>query len=147
MSSTGVKFRSLNWENTSEVGFVYKSWLGSYKNHAADIPYSIYRKVYQELLDRIMKRDGCSVILAVHPEHEDQIFGFAVIERSTPALHYIYVKEDYRRKGVGTDLLEFINQGNNSGEFTFTHSTRLGRTFLKSRGGKFNPRFVRNELP
>lgn len=147
MSNTGVKFRPINWGNDSEVGFVYKSWLGSYKNHASDIPYAMYRQIYQALLDRIMRRPGSEVILAIHPEHDDQIFGFAVIERNSPTLHYIYVKESYRRKGVGSDILEFICDGNTSGEFEFTHSTRMGRNFLKTRGGRFNPRFVRNELP
>ena len=147
MSATGVKFRAINWDDTGEVGLVYKSWLGSYKNHATDIPYTMYRQLYQGLLDRIMQRPGASVILAVHPEHSDQIFGFAVTETESPTLHYIYVKEDYRRKGVGTDILEFINDGNTTGEFCFTHSTRMGRNFLRARGGRFNPRFIRNELP
>lgn len=147
MSNTGVKFRELDLTKPSEVGFVYKSWLGSYKNHADVMPYSMYRKVYQVILDRLIKRDGCLVVLAIHPEHEDQIFGFAVLERSSPTLHYIYVKEDYRRTGVGSDILEFINQGNTSGEFKFTFNTTLGRKFLRSRGGKYDPKPARNELP
>lgn len=146
MSNTGVKFRQLDWSNSSEVGFVYKSWLGSYKNHADVTPYSMYRKVYQHYLDRIMKRDECIVILAVHPEHPDQIFGFACFERSAPTLHYIYVKEDYRRTGVGSDLLEYL-LSTETGEFAYTFNTSLGRKFLRPRGGKYKPRLVRNELP
>lgn len=147
MSNTGVKFRPLDWANSSEVGFVYKSWLGSYKNHADVTPYSMYRKVYQHYLDRIMRRGECAVILAVHPEHPEQIFGFVCTEKSSPTLHYIYVKEDYRRTGVGTDLLEYINEGNDSGEFAYTFNTSLGRKFLRPRGGKYKPKLVRNELP
>ena len=145
MSSTGVEFRELDWNNTSEVGLVYKSWLGSYKNHAVDIPYSMYRDLYQGLLDRLLKRDGCVVILAYHPEYPDQIFGFAALERNSATLHYMYVKADYRRKGIGADLLEFILADNTS--FDFTTKTRLGWKYLKSRGGNYKPRFIRNELP
>ena len=147
MSSTGVKFRALDLNESSEVGFVYKSWLGSYKNHADVCPYSIYRQTYQAYLDRIIKRPECYVILAVHPEHQEQIFGFICVERSSPTIHYIYVKEDYRRTGVGTDLLEFVSEGNNSGEFAYTFNTALGRKFLRPRGGKYKPKIVRNELP
>lgn len=146
MSSTGVKFRELDLSAASETGFVYKSWLGSYKNHADVIPYSMYRKLYQALLDRVIRRPGAVVVLAVHPEHNDQIFGFACIERDSATLHYIYVKENFRRSGIGADILEFINQGNESGEFAFTFSTSLGRKYLRPRGGKYKPRLVRNEL-
>ena len=131
----------------SEVGFVYKSWLGSYRNHADVCPYSVYRQTYQAYLDRIVKRDGCMVVLAVHPEHSDQIFGFICVERESPTVHFCYTKEDYRRTGVGSDLLEFVSQGNDSGEFAYTFNTSLGRKFLRPRGGKYKPKLVRNELP
>ena len=147
MSNTGVKFRPLDFANSSEVGFVYKSWLGSYKNHADVTPYSVYRQTYQAYLDRIIKRDECLVVLAVHPEHSDQIFGFICVEKNSPTVHYVYVKEDYRRTGVGSDLLEFVSQGNDSGEFSYTFNTSLGRKFLRPRGGKYKPKLVRNELP
>ena len=156
MSNTGVKFRALDTNVPSEVGFVYKSWLGSYKNHADVCPYSIYRQTYQVYLDRIIQRDESAVILAVHPDHPDQIFGFACFEKSFPTLHYIYVKEDYRRTGVGSDLLEYLhNAGSNlaiispseNGEFAYTFNTSLGRKFLRKRGGAYKPKLVRNELP
>jgi GNAT superfamily N-acetyltransferase len=143
MSKTGVQFRELDLSNKSEVGFVYKSWMGSYKNHAGVIPYGMYRDIMQVFLDRIIKRDGCIVVLITHPNDPDFLFGFAVGERDTPTLHYIYVKEDYRRTGVATDTLEFLGLEN----FEYTHSTSLGRKFLNPRGGKHRPQFVRNELP
>jgi len=144
MSSTGVKFRELNWDDKSEVGFVYKSWLNSYKNHADVIPYSMYRKLYQAIVDRILKRDGACVVLAYNPAEPDQLLGFAAIERNSPTLHYMYVKDDFRQKGVGSDLLEYILRDECS--FNFTFSTAMGRKFFRPRGGKYKPRLVRNEL-
>ena len=149
MSNTGLIFRPLDKMNSSEVGFVYKSWINSYKNHADVVPYSEYRATYQGYLERIIDRDNCAVILAVHPEHTDQIFGFVCYELTTPTLHYIYVKggenSNYRREGVGSDLLEYM-LGTNL-QFSFTFNTALGRKFLKPRGGKYKPQIVRNELP
>lgn len=147
MSNTGVIFRALDPNNSSEVGFVYKSWLGSYKNHADVAPYSTYRATYQAYLDRIIQRENCIVLLAVHPEHTDQIFGFACFERLSPVLHYLYVKEDYRRTGVGSDILEALLGDNPDCEFAYTFNTALGRKFLRPRGGKYKPKLVRNELP
>lgn len=148
MSKSGVAFRELNPENSDEVGFVYKSWLGSYKNHADVVPYKIYRQLYQTILESIIDRSECIVVLAYNPDLPDQLFGFACCERAQPTLHYIYVKagpdNQLRRKGIGTDLLEFINEGNTSGEFKYTFNTTMGRKFLNARGGRYNPSFVRN---
>jgi len=144
--STGVIFRELDMSNKSEVGFVYKSWIGSYKNHADVTPFAIYRRVYQAYLDRILKRAGSVVTLAVNPDYPDQILGFTAAERGSTALHYIYVKQDFRKTGVGTDLIENFIGSDTSGEFNYTFNTALGRKFLKKRGGRYKPSIVRNEL-
>ena len=149
MSKTGVKFRELNLENTGELGFVFKSWIGSFQNHAGPIPRDMYRTLYQGLLDRIVRRPGCVVLLAVNPANPDQLFGFAVAERDTPTLHYIYVKggaSALRRKGVGSDLLEALGHTGPVAEFHYTHSTKLGREFLNKRGGRYKPRLI-DDLP
>jgi len=140
MSETGVKFRELDLSDTSEVGLVYKSWLGSYKNHADVIPFDMYRAVYQVILDRLVKSDDNMVVLAVHPEHPEQIFGFACVSRSSAVLHYLYVKSKYRNKGIASDLLTFLTENK---PFQFTFSTKLGRKYLLPRGGKPNQRIIR----
>jgi len=145
-SKTGVQFRELDLDNKSEVGFVYKSWLGSYKNHAGVVPYAIYRELYQGLLDRIIRRPGCMVVMITHPTDDNFLFGFAVVERDSPTLHYLYVKYEYRKRGVATDTLKFLGIGP-SDEFIYTHSTKLGRDFLNKRGGRCKEQFVRGDLP
>lgn len=145
MSSTGVKFRELSWDNKSEVGFVYKSWINSYKNHADVIPYSMYRKLYQAIVDRILKRPGACVVLAYNPAEPDQLLGFAAFERDSPTLHYIYVKADFRNAGVGSDLLEFLlPEGCDA--FKYTFNTSLGRKYLGPRGGRYKPALIRGNL-
>lgn len=145
---TGCLIRPWNPAEPSEVGFVYKSWLGSYKNYAGETPHNIYRKLYQGYLDRIIKRPGCSVLVACDPNDSEVLWGFIVFEKHHPVVHYIYVKEGHnlRRNGIGSDLLAFCtNEGET--EFTFTFNTRMGRNFLRKRSGTYNPKFVRNDLP
>ncbi len=146
MSRTGVKFRPLDRSNSSEIGFVYKSWLQSFKAYADGVPYSEYRDTYQAYLDRIIQRDRCGVMLAVHPQHTDQIFGFICYELERPIVHYMYVKGDYRRTGVGSDLLEEVLV-TDTGSFDYTFNTRLGRNFLNKRSGRYRPKHARNDLP
>ena len=124
---------------------VYKSWLGSYKAHALDVPYTMYAKLYQHLLDRIILRSECQVVLAVDPADPDFIFGFAVLERSVPVLHYIYTKHKMRKNGIGSELLAFVQP--DGAEFKYTFQTTFGRNFLGKRGGKFSRTFTRGELP
>lgn len=143
--SSGIKYRELDWNNKKEVGFVYKSWLGSYKNHADIIPYNIYVKLYRGLLDRLLRRSGATVVLAYNVEHPDQIYAFAAVERNKPVLHYIYTKEDYRRKfRIASDLLSYLLK--DEPEFSFTFNTAAGRKFLKERGGVYRPKLIRGPL-
>lgn len=48
--------------------------------------------------------DSCAALVACWTEDPDFIMGWAVT--SSSAVHYVWVREDYRRTGIATDLLK-----------------------------------------
>jgi GNAT superfamily N-acetyltransferase len=57
--------------------------------------------VHQSILKKIL--DHSLVLVASDPEEEDHVFGYCVFERD--CLHWIYVKKDLRRMGLGSYLM------------------------------------------
>lgn len=132
-------------QNEDDTNFIYHSWLRSYRNRADVIPYHWYYKIYQGVLDRILKRPAARVAVACHPEYSDQIFGFIAYEHTgpIPTVHYIYVKDPYRSNGIAQALLSFALSGNETFNYTFSPSSH---SRVKKRGGSYKPRLVRIPL-
>lgn len=54
-------------------------------------------------MDEIFKRADINIFVACKEDDEDLIFGYIVFEPKT--IHFAYVKEAFRRVGVGRKLL------------------------------------------
>lgn len=94
----------------ADKAFVYESWLESFRvSHAAGpFPMRMYRKVYTETLDALIARPGAQVLVACSPDDDDQVLGFVCHERRAtvpPIVHYLYVKQLFRRERVATILM------------------------------------------
>jgi len=57
--------------------------------------------VHQSILKKIL--DHSLVLVASDPEEDDHVFGYCVFEED--CLHWIYVKKDLRRMGLGSYLM------------------------------------------
>lgn len=98
-------------------GFIYSKWLRSlrfgneyFKLINSDDYYSNYKRYVSEVLDR----PDVYLRLAVLTDEPDTALGFSVNEHSV--LHYVYVKDDVRRLGIGSALVRKFD--------TFTHLTK-----------------------
>lgn len=108
--------------------FVAASWFASYfkGGECPRLTHEEYKASVAPLLDAILRRS--EVFVACVPNFPDEILGYAVFEG--PALHFVYVKDAFRRHGIAQDLLA---------RRQYTHHTFLtsiGKKILKS---KFNP--------
>lgn len=45
------------------------------------------------------------VLVACHPDHPDQVFGYLVGDPEERYLHWLYVRHDFRRCGIASQLL------------------------------------------
>lgn len=96
-----------------DLPFVLDSWVASFRkaNISGVLPWLEYQRAHRNLFARVI-RDRAKVLVAVHPEDEEYIFGYLVTEEwRFPIVHWAYVKsaEDrsisYRRKGILNRLL------------------------------------------
>lgn len=97
--------------------FIRDAWRESYFDaHAAGaLDRETYHVAYRAAIPNIIARAGGKVLVATLDVDDDEILGFAAYERgahqhrkqrcTAPVLHYVYVKNAYRRFGVARKLL------------------------------------------
>jgi len=92
---------------TSDEPFVVSSWLKSYRNSHSTryISNDDYYATLHPLVEGLAR--GAATLLAVNPQDPEQIYGWVCHEHigSVPVLHYLYVKEIFRRGKIATQLL------------------------------------------
>lgn len=83
--------------------------------------------------DRVFERDNLAMIVCAASEEPDQILGWVAIEvmpeNVGTILHYVYVKELYRREGLAKELISRAIPNKNP--VYFTHETRAGLKLIK----------------
>jgi len=117
-----------------ELSFVYHSWLHSLRAgslHYKGIPSSVYYNNHKRKLYKVLDRSN--TIVATPKDHPEIIAGYIVWEDKDPAvIHYIYVKSDYRKMGLGSLFKEVAASGR---DLIGTHRT----IDVKGKGFTFNP--------
>lgn len=109
--------------NQNDLNFIYNSW--SYTYRKSPIMYRMDVKLYFEnqtkQMHRILK-DSC-VYIACDSEDPSHIFGYIVFEdlQNIAVIHYIYVKNSFRKNGIASYLLESV--GINERPCVATHDT------------------------
>lgn len=101
---------------------ILSSWLESFRDCSRTanlVPKPFYFPLQREVSTALLRRG--EVLVACNPMDADQIFGWAVVERIArkPVLHYVYVKQLFRRMGIASALL---NAADCVGGF-YTHHT------------------------
>jgi GNAT superfamily N-acetyltransferase len=97
--------------DTEDHSFVVESWLSSYKTaHAAGlIAMASWREVMVPQIERVLAKPGVQVHVAYHPGEQDRgadLYGWIAAEPGAePLVHYVYVKQPYRRMGIARGLL------------------------------------------
>lgn len=100
-----VQFRDMAAEDNA---FVYNSWLKSFRNGTMNrnVDNSIYFHNHHKLIDKILQRS--TIVVCCDAKDPKIIFGYVVYEKIDGqfVLHYIYVKNIYRKLGIAKKLLE-----------------------------------------
>lgn len=118
-----------------DVPFVVDSWLESYRRSVDHVAGPVYWSLHRELADQLLQRSV--ITIACHPEDPSHIFGWSAHEMrgGLMVLHYVYVKADFRRLGLGRGLLEEIRARG----CHYTHRTHVGARLMRGLGAHFNP--------
>lgn len=128
-----IKIRNAN---ESDNNFIYATWLrGLY--HGSEFYGSIEKeaffKNYQNVVKGLLLKKAVKVSVACLEDTPDIILGYIVFESKGP-LHWLYVKESWRKQGVATRLANL-----SSFSSYVTHITHLGNSIRIKKGWDFNP--------
>lgn len=116
--------------------YIRSSWLTSHASSA--LARTLGRRAYftghhaliDDLLERTTVRIACSVT------HHATIVGWACVEETAAgvvAVHYVYVGEDFRRRGVARRLLDGVGD-----RVPYTHRTDVCKVLPIPEGWWFN---------
>lgn len=130
-----------------DLNYVRKTWLWAHAQGAGDFVDAVgggetYFREHARLRDVALVRGA--VVIACRPSVPTGICGFAVTGRSTRAMgrelqlvHFVYVKDRWRRLGVARLLLQPLIGPLSVAEYT--HRTELVSALPVPQGWSFNP--------
>ena len=95
----------------SDLAFIFKTWLKSYYYSSPavlHIPPEVYFHEHHKVAERLLRKSVVPVVC--QRSAPGVLLGFAVLEMSTPlCLHWLYVKNAWRKMGVAAKLLGSID--------------------------------------
>ncbi len=122
-----------------DAAFIFDSWLKSYRDSefAMRVRGPLYRAQQHDLIEKLLRR-GHGVV-AADAEEPWHIVGYVAGEAfgALTCIHYLYVKQNFRRKGIARKLYDFASLG--ASAVQHSHDTDDGRKVAKRLGSVFNP--------
>jgi hypothetical protein len=119
-----------------DYNFIYKTFLnGIYYGDTwlSEIPKPIFMKYYRALAEVLIKSPKATVKVACLPDEPNVILGYSILSSDFQTIHFVYVKEVWRKKGIGRSLVPQYPTA-------VTHLTSMGRLLLpKLEAAVFNP--------
>jgi GNAT superfamily N-acetyltransferase len=115
-----------------ELHLVKSSWFESYRKGgcAPEVAFPTYRTGQNRVMENLLAR--APVWVATLEDVPDEVLGWVCYDDK--AVHYLYVKQAYRKRRIATALLSLARA---AGAKEFTHPTRAGKPLAK--GLNFNP--------
>lgn len=94
------------WNPTTDTDFIYSTWIKSFRLSALGrgVPSPLYEMGQRSRINRILNHPLTEVWIACDPQAQELIYGYLVIGGEN-IIHYLYVKNAYRKQGIGSELL------------------------------------------
>jgi len=142
-----VRLRKANQE---DVGFIFNSWLKSYKYSlfARNITNTIFFAEHHKVIEDLLKKN--QTVIACNADDPSQIFGFISAGHVDGILcvNYIYVKQPFRNLGIGKALLNAFEHDPTIAA-VYTHHTRMSEKLAAKYNMVYHPylAFTMEESP
>jgi GNAT superfamily N-acetyltransferase len=133
--------------NDKDEALIMSSWLRSYRNSATGRQVSLDSQYFawQHALASALVRRGTTIV-ARPGSWDEGIVGWVCGERrgDRAVLHYVYVKQAYRKAGMGLALCEALTNAldSPSGPVIYTHDRRPYSQAARKRGWLFDVRYL-----
>lgn len=134
----------LDSPDADEFKFILDSWSSSFRKSpfAGVVPNNHWAAVSRATMTQLMTRPSVTTTVALagsSAETRGRVMGYVVSEPGI--LHWLYVKKDYRKLGIGRQLLDSAMVGWGGIEKMYpryTHRTDVSNKFLPP-GWKWDP--------
>jgi GNAT superfamily N-acetyltransferase len=112
-----------------DVPLVYATWLNNYRHgskQASRMEHHAYFAHQRSVIDRLMLRDDTRFTCAADPDEPRRVYGWISYTTAgdVPVVHYLYVKNLYRRFGIARALARSASIVD---EAVYTHLTAAGK--------------------
>lgn len=117
-----------------DINFIYATWLRSYRSGSSigrQARNTVYYREYNKVIDHLL--NSSTIKVACLDDDPLIILGYAVFDRDN--IHYIFVKEAFRRLGIARRLVEsslILPE-------TCTHTTFIADKIIDKFKIEFNP--------
>lgn len=129
MDEPGLTIKLRSFDRDADQAFIYSSWRNQAYYSAYEPPLDAPKAFFKELTDKIKDiLDTAHIIVACLEISPQTIVGYSV--STGPHLNWVYVKEAYRKAGIGTLLVP-----KNIETFT-NHLTKIGRVIAEKKNLK-----------
>lgn len=142
-----LKYELREYDPVTEQGekdrkFWLDAWLKSYRQSdwAGVCPNHLYYDLHRMILDGLLER-GAKIHMICVPERPDSFMGFICTEGNT--VHYVYVKEPWRRNNLAAQVLvDKVGK-----KFSYSFRTKYSGYFSRKNGWMptFAPEAVRKK--
>lgn len=127
-----------------ELPAVLESWAGTFRSsrYAGCIPNDKFYAVTYDAITQLVNR-GMAVTVLTPANRPEQMLGWIAHESDTrdmqPVVHYLFVKQPFRKRGLGRLLMDSIGAVKGS-KFIYTYCTSYAKYFP---GGYHMPSIAR----
>lgn len=148
MFPDGVVVR--DYDPESDLSYVTDSWRRSYEysKWSGTLPTKVYVEAYKAAIQHLLDLPSTKILIVCTEKNdeldldENFIIGYVVYDLDRPVVHYLYIKEPFRRKGIGKALL---TRAVGDAPFKYTFRT-AGCEYLRGRfHAQFNPKLIREK--
>ncbi len=124
-----------------DLPFILNSWLKSYRNSSVSlsIPNQVYYPGHTNRVKEILSNPSTVSLILVNSTDADQIMGYVIFDLNAPVLHYLYVKQPFRKYGMGQFLVSLAITHHKSAILHCTHIAKKWKEKAKSFNLLFNP--------
>lgn len=131
-----------------DVKCVLDNWLRAYRTSpwAGCVTNDQYFDVYHETIRQLLER-GAKLVVACNKSDPDHVLGWSCWEPldSGHVVHFVYVKEGLRRRGLGKELVYRTCTANPQSSWFYTFRTRASGYLFGDSQWRFAPEIVRRK--
>lgn len=125
MAKVEVRIRQAQ---AADFPHIHRAWLESFaaQGFARGTRPTVYRDRQHKLIRHIVEQPTVHALVVCPPDDDFTILAWGVFEAPN-TVHYVFVKEAFRRLGLASDLLKTVTS-----DFRYTHRTIDAEKFLRA---------------